>query len=244
MNHEEKLLKDYTDLEKGAYLGAIASIATADRTATEEELDYLNALADSAELSVEQKEAVRKSATELSGDELKQCLDVLKGSELRFSLVTDLIAFAKTDEQYAEEEKANIERIAQHLNINKQQFSLLDQFVTETSSQEIQPEQVQQQGFLDNLGFGDKFKNAGINSNGFLKGLLGIAAPMILGGMLSRGLGGGRRTGGLGGMMGGALGGMLGGMGRGGGLGSLTSILNGGHGFRSTGGLLGRTLGF
>jgi hypothetical protein len=50
----EKLLKDHSNLEKGSYL----TITTADRTASEEELQYIQALADSAELSTEQKEAV------------------------------------------------------------------------------------------------------------------------------------------------------------------------------------------
>jgi hypothetical protein len=54
----EKLLKDHSNLAKGSNLGAIASITTADRTASEEELQYIQALADSAELSTEQKEAV------------------------------------------------------------------------------------------------------------------------------------------------------------------------------------------
>jgi uncharacterized tellurite resistance protein B-like protein len=118
MEQTEKLLKDYSDIEKGSYLGAIASIATADRSASEEELEYIQALADSADLSQQQKEAVETAATELSGEELKKCLDNLKNSELRFSLITDLIAFAESDQNYTPEEKANIEKIAQYLNIN------------------------------------------------------------------------------------------------------------------------------
>src|SRR5215213_8082225 len=100
MEQPEKLLKDHSDVEKGSYLGAIASIATADRTASEEELEYIRALADSAELSDEQKEAVERAATELSGEELQTCLDNLKNSDLRFSLVTDLISFAESDQNY------------------------------------------------------------------------------------------------------------------------------------------------
>ena len=53
--HMEKLLKDYSDMEKGAYLGAISSIATADHSASEEEIEYIMALADSADLSEDQK---------------------------------------------------------------------------------------------------------------------------------------------------------------------------------------------
>jgi uncharacterized tellurite resistance protein B-like protein len=238
MEQTEKLLRDYSDVEKGSYLGAIASIATADRTASEEELEYIRTLADSAELSPEQKEAVERAATELSGEELKHCLDNLKGSDLRFSLVTDLIAFAESDQNYSPEEKENIEKVAQYLNINKQQFSLLDQFVKKTAEVKAEPEQMQQQGFLGSLGLEDKFKGAGINFGSLTKGLLGIAGPMILGSLVSRGLGGRRGGGELGGMLGGGLGGMLGS----GGLGSLTSILNGGRGLGSTGGLFSRIL--
>ena len=238
MEPTEKLLKDYSDVEKGSYLGAIASIATADRTASEEELEYIQQLADSAELSEEQKQAVERAATELSGSELQTCLDNLKGSELRYSLVADLIAFAESDQNYTEEEKANIEKISQYLNINKQQFSLLDQFVKKTKETNAQPEQMQQQGFLGSLGLADKFKNSGINFGSLTKGLLGFAGPMILGGLLSRGLRGrsGSRPGG---MLTGGLGGMFGG---GGGLGSLTSMLNGGRGLGSAGGLFSRIL--
>ena len=248
MEQTEKLLKDYTDVEKGSYLGAIASIATADRAASEEELEYIQALADSAELSDEQKEAVERAATELSGEELKRCLDVLKGSDLRFSLITDLIAFAESDQNYSPEEKANIEKISEYLNINKQQFSLLDQFVKKTAETNAPPEKIQQQGFLGSLGLEDKFKGAGINIGSITKGLLGIAGPIILAGLVSRGMRGrsggglgGMSTGGLGGMLGsgGGLGGMFGG---GGGLGSLTSMLNGGRGLGSAGGLFSKIL--
>ena len=68
----EKLLKDYSDLEKGAYIGAISSIATADHSASDEEMEYIMALAESADLSDEQKKAVSRAATELTGQELKK----------------------------------------------------------------------------------------------------------------------------------------------------------------------------
>ncbi len=244
-------------MEKGAYLGAIASIATADREASEEEMEYLEALSESAELSPEQSDLVRRAATEMTGEDLDKCLDVLKGSELRFSLVTDLIAFAEADKDYTEAEKANIERIAQHLNINKQQFSLLDQFVKKSASTPVNEEAPAQQNFLNGSGMDEKLKSAGINGGSLMKGLLGIAGPMLLAGLVTRGLSGRRRGmgggmlgggmmgggGGLGGMLGGGGmmgGGGLGGMMGGGGIGSLIGMLSGGRGMRSTGGLFGR----
>ena len=186
METSEKVLRDYSDIEKGAYLGAIASIATADRTASPQEIEYINALAESADLSESQKNLVERAATELSGEELKRCLDVLKTSDLRFSLVTDLIGFAESDKSYSAEEKANVEKIAQYLGIDRQQFSLLDQFVQKTAEVQPQPEEMQKPGFLSSLGLDQKFKNLGINFSSITKGLLSVAGPMLLMNMFRR----------------------------------------------------------
>ncbi len=246
MEQQEKLLKDYPGIEKGAYLGAIASLATADDQATEEELQHLAELCDAADLTEDQKSLVMQAGTSITEEELHRCLDVLKGSDLRFSLVTDLIAFAESDQNYTAEEKANVEKIAQYLGINQQQFALLDQFVKKTADTNATPEDVKQPGFLDSLGLGDKMKSAGINSNTLLRTVIGVAGPLLLASMFtrrSRGMGmgmGGGLAGGLGGMLGG---GMLGGGMMGGGLGSVIGMLSGGRGMGRTGGLLGRMFG-
>ena len=88
MEQDEKLLKDYSETEKGAYIAAIASIATADRTAGEDELDFLEALAEAAELSPEQKMNIKNAALDDSGKDLKPQLDILKNSELKYSQQT------------------------------------------------------------------------------------------------------------------------------------------------------------
>jgi uncharacterized tellurite resistance protein B-like protein len=245
---KQTVLEGYGDMEKGAYLGAIASIATADREASEEELSYIKELCEAAQLSDEQIKAVEGAAIEMSGEELKRCLDTLKNSELRYSLVADLIAFAKSDQNYSEEEQQNVQKISAYLGVDKQQFNLLDQFAQKATEQ---PEEHQGNNVQNMQGFGglqDKMKGAGINTGSLFKGLLSMAAPILIGSMLSRGfgrrsgggLGGMLGGGGLGGMLGGGLGGMLGGGGMGGGLGSVIGMLNGGRGFGSTGGLLGK----
>ncbi len=237
MEQNEKLLKDYSDEEKGAYLGAIASIATADHAASEEEVEYIEHLADSADISDQQKQAVVKAATELSGDELTRCLDILKTSDLRFSLITDLISFGQSDKNYSDAEKENVEKIARYLKINQEQFSVLDQFVNKAADEKVEQQEAGSSGFLAKLGLEEKFKNAGIDWKTVGKGLLGIAGPMILAKMLS-GRRGGRNplAGGLGSLMGGSRS-------SGGGLGSLISTLSGGRGFGNSGGLLSRVLG-
>src|SRR6187397_1558844 len=124
MQLNERFLKDHSDEEKGAYLGAIASIATADHIASEEEVEYITQLAESTDLSKEQQQGVVRAAQELSGNELIRCLDILKSSDLRFSLITDLMNFGQSDKDYSKEEKKKVERIADYLNINREQFSL------------------------------------------------------------------------------------------------------------------------
>ena len=226
MATSETILEGYSDHEKGAYLGAIASIATADREASPEELEYIDNLCEAAQLSEKQKQAVQQAATELSGEELNRCLDILKGSELKYSLVTDLMAFAKSDNNYSEKEEENITKISRYLGIDQKQFSLLDQFADESVHQ---PETTQAQGLLGGR-LGNQLQNAGINTGSLFKGLISIAAPMLIGSMLSRG----RGRGGLGGALGGGMSG---------GLGSVIGMLNGGRGMGSTGGLFGRIFG-
>ena len=217
MQNTDHLLEGYSDMEKGAYLGAVASIATADHAATDDELEFIRELSTKANLSPQQSQAVERAATEISAAELQRCLDVLKASELRFSLLADLVAFAQADGKYTDDEKANIEKIAQHLDVSQKQFSLLDEFVQKTSNASVTPQQATNPGFLESLGFGDRFKSAGINMNGLTKGLLGIVGPMLLARMLS---GGRSRRSGMG-------------MGRSmGGFGSLISMLNNGRGYR------------
>jgi tellurite resistance protein len=245
MNEQKEILEGYSNLEKGAYLGAIATIATADRTATEEEMEYLEALCESANLTDSQTDMIKRAANELTGDELKKSLDVLKTSSLKYSLITDMIAFAESDGSYTDEERKEIERIATYLGVNEKQFSLLDEFAHEATEEaetvsSSGGEQSQKQSFLSG-GLKDKMQDAGIDTSGLMKGLIGVMGPILLAGML----GGGRRrrSGGIfgnntggGGMFGNTRGGgMMGGGAMGGGLGSLIGMLGGGRRSRPTG---------
>ncbi len=242
MSESTTVLEGYSDQEKGAYLGAIASIATADRHASPEEIEYITALCDAAAVSDTQKQAVITAATELTGEELNKCLDILKISHLKYSLVTDIIAFAKADGNYNEEEQQRVQQISEYLQVDKKQFSLLNEFTNKVSKSNVPAEEKVKPSFLSSLGLSDKLQGAGINSNGLLKGLLGIAGPVVLGSILSGALSRrGRNTGMFGNITGGS--GMFGGGMMGGGVGSLIGMLSGGRRFGNSGGLLGRVLG-
>lgn len=218
----EQLLAGASSEEKTAYLVAIASIATADHSASDEEVQYLSDLSQQAGLTEQEQEKVIYAAKDAEGAELQVALDHLKNSELKYSLVTDLIAFAKSDNEVDEGEKSHIAGIAKYLNIDAGQLDLLNKFVEEsaqTAGAAANAGNSQPQGFgnlLQGSGLGSKMEGAGINFGSLTKGLLGMIGPMLLGKLLS-----GRRQG-----SGGGLGGLL--SGGGGGLGSLLSGGSGG----------------
>ena len=228
MSNNTTFLAGYTDLEKGAYLAAIASLATADRVASAEEMEHLNQLSDAASLSGEQQQLVEKAAVEMQADDLHECLNILKGSDLRYSLITDLIAFAKSDQKFSREEEEGVDMIAQYLGVDEKQYSLLGEFAEEAAAGTPQPDGGAEPSFLTG-GLKEKMQNAGINTGSLLKGLLAIAGPLILSRMMNRRSGRG------------AGGGLMGG----GGLGSLIGMLGGGAGLGQGrgGGLLGKILG-
>ncbi|WP_255749823.1 TerB family tellurite resistance protein [Pontibacter liquoris] len=238
------LLKDYSKEEKGAYFGALATMASADGNASAEELEFLKLMGQAAELTDNVQQEVVQIAKNPSVINLQKCLDVLKGSPLRFSFITDIISFAKSDGQYSSEEQKRISEIADYLGIDQEQFSILDQFVNKADEAQQRGEDPTSQSFLNKSGFGDMFKKAGI-SPAMVTGMLGILAPLVIGRMMSggrRGYGGGMMGGLGGGLLGGLLGGgmgggMMGGGMRGGGLGSIISILGGLNGRRGYGGM-------
>ncbi|OGX88001.1 TerB family tellurite resistance protein [Hymenobacter glacialis] len=221
---ESQLLQNYSETEKTAYLSAIASLATADRQASGAELEFLQALAQQAGLSGGATQQVLAAAQDATNHTIQQNLDALKGSELRFSLITDLISFARADGSYANEEEAMITKMSQYLGINHQQQQTLETVVDQAAKVQHNPEDPAKEGFFS--GIGDKLSSVGIPKGALLGGLLGVVAPMVI----SRVMGGGRsQSQGMGGgMMGGGLGGLLGGAANSGLGGMLGSLLGGG----------------
>lgn len=244
-NTEQILLKDYSNEEKAAYFGALATMASVDGNASPEEIEFLKMMAEAAELPQNIHLEIEQIAKNPDIISLKKCLEVIKNSPLRFSFITDIISFAKADGKYTDDEKEKIQDIADFLNINQEQYSILDRFVNKANDAQQQGEDPTSQSFINKNGFDELFKKVGI-SPGMAQGLLGVVGLMVIAGML----GGGRRRSRYGGMGGGLLGGLMGGGGMyrsGGGLGSILSVLggfNGRRGYSSMGsGGLGSLLG-
>lgn len=224
---ETQLLQNYSEAEKTAYLSAIASLATADRQATAPETEFLQRLAQQAGLSQGAAQQVLQAAQDSTNQTIQQNLDALKGSDLRFSLVTDLISFARADGAYSNEEEAMVSKMASYLGVNAEQKATLENVVDQAANVPHDAQDPGKQGFLS--GLGDKLSNVGIPKNALMAGLLGVVAPMVI----SRVMGGGsNNSAGYGQQPSGSMGGLLGG------------LLGGGQGGGSSmGGLLGGLLG-
>ncbi|HTD94913.1 MAG TPA: TerB family tellurite resistance protein [Chitinophagaceae bacterium] len=193
-----EILSGNSAAEKAAYITAIASIATADNTASENEINYLLNLADHAGLGDADKEGVREAALDKTGSRLKPALDTLKPSELRFSLVADLIAFAESDSNLAPQEKEQIACIADYLGITSDQLGTLHEYVQHASNQSA--EGMALSATAGSGGIMDKLKSSGIDMGSLTKGILSFVGPMIIGNLVSKGLNknsGGASTGGL-----------------------------------------------
>ncbi|MFD1871117.1 TerB family tellurite resistance protein [Hymenobacter bucti] len=235
---ETQLLQNYSEAEKTAYLSAIAALATADRQATAPEAEFLQRLAQQAGLSEGSAQQVLAAAQQSNNQSIQQSLDQLKGSDLRFSLVTDLISFARADGAYSNDEEAMVSKMSNYLGVNAEQKATLENVVDQAANVPHDAQDPNKQGFLS--GIGDKLSNVGIPKGALMAGLLGVVAPMVI----SRVMGGGNNSAGYGqsqpsGTMGGMLGGLLGG-GQGGGSGSGMGGLLGGL---LGGGLLSSVLG-
>ncbi len=231
-----QLLENYSDTEKTAYLSAVAALATADRAASQPELEFLQHLTQQAGLSGEAAQQVLQAAQDSNNQTIQQNLDQLKGSDLRFSLITDLISFARADGAYSNNEEAMVAKMAEYLGVNPDQKQTLETVVDQAANVPHDAQDPGKQGFFG--GLGDKLSNVGIPKAALMTGLLGVVAPMVI----SRVLGGGggqqqgqqNQSGSLGGLLSGALGG--GGLGGGSGLGGMLGGLLGGG---MLGGLLG-----
>ena len=223
---ETQLLQNYSEAEKTAYLSTIAALATADRQASAPELEFLQRLTQQAGLSQAAAQQVLHAGQDSTNQSIQQNLDQLKGSDLRFSLVTDLISFARADGAYSNDEEAMVSKISSYLGINSEQKATLEKVVDQAANVPHDAQDPGKQGFLS--GLGDKLSSVGIPKGALLTGLLGVVAPMVISRVMSGGSNQGQVYGnqGGGGMGGGSgMGGMLGTL-LGGGL--LGSVLSGG----------------
>ncbi len=162
--------------QRAAYLGVIASLTTADRRASEEEVEFLSALAQQTGLAQQQAQTVVDAALDPGSGALQKNLAVLRDSELKYSLLHDLLAYAQSDGNFSIEEQRFIESLASSLGISHDQYRAVDNF-----------QRVQGTGG-DVSEAASALRSSGVpaQSNGFLGQLIASLGPLVLQQILSR----------------------------------------------------------
>ncbi len=206
----------YPAAQRAAYLGAIASLLTADQEASQAEVAFLSQLSQATGLSQEEAQHVVDAALDADNTTLTRDLTTLKNSDLRFSLVQDLISFAQSDGQYSDAEQDRIAQMAQFLGVSEEQFDALHQYQQAAAD----GQNVNDPRFLQQSGIGSLFSQLGLpKGGGMLSGILATVGPMILqkilashgGGRPGMGAAAGAPGGGLMDILGQVMGGMGGG---------------------------------
>ncbi|HEX4339721.1 MAG TPA: TerB family tellurite resistance protein [Polyangiaceae bacterium] len=112
--------------ERVDYLTIIASMAGADVSLTPEEMDNLRGLCRALELPAKETQQILDTAHRPT-KMVERHLDALKASPLRFTLISDCLALAYADGEYATSERAEIASLARALEIEDQQLAALEE---------------------------------------------------------------------------------------------------------------------
>jgi len=195
MSEGKHPLIDYPEDGKIAYLSIVASMAAADNEVADEEISALRELCKSVEISSKGLGLIMATAEDPSGAPIEEYLKQLSASELRFSLMTDIIAMAFADEKVTFEEEEEIGEIAKLLKIKPEQIGAIRKYV---EAIHIAQTSGNTEETLKKLG-GDVA--AGLASTGVpiaavtVAGTYGVSAAGITSGLAALGLGFGMMTG-------------------------------------------------
>ena len=271
MENNANPLLNYNEQQRTAYLVFLASVATADHENSEGEIAFMQQMGAVSQLSEASLQQVNEAMSNPSAVNYTAHIEALKDSELKYSLITDVINMLHADGDTDQEELAHIQRLNTALGINEQQFNVMKQYVNQANTVAAGQAETpglgflggdsgtggggigdllgKAAGFLTNSGLLNQFQQAGIPTNNFQSGsTIGTVLTGLAGSFIQSQLSGGQQSGGNsgGGLLGGIMGAMTGGGqggNAGGGLGGLLgNVLGSSGGQNALGGLLSQVM--
>lgn len=120
-------LLEYTEQERLALISCIASIATLDKVANEEEIEFILALVEAADLDALKMKTVVDAAKDPQNKALKGTLEPIAQSEdsLHF-FANEVLPFIRSNKELNNQKK--IRHIIEELGITETQYSTLENF--------------------------------------------------------------------------------------------------------------------
>lgn len=131
--------------ERIDYLTVIASMVGADVVLDPAELEQIRSLCRALEIPDEDARKILETAQRPTRSIVRH-VENLRGSNLRFALLTDCIALAYADGDYAKGERKEIMGLAAELGVTSEQISALEEAYRSLHEKEIQEQSKQHHG--------------------------------------------------------------------------------------------------
>lgn len=112
--------------ERVDYLTVVASMAMVDGVVRAEEVDRLDALCTQFALEPGDAASVAEAAQHPDAVQVRALLERLASSDLRFTLVADLVGMALADDEYAGTEREEVRAVAEILGVADEQIAAIE----------------------------------------------------------------------------------------------------------------------
>ena len=112
------------------YLTVLAAVVGVDSNVAGKELGVLAQFCDDLDLAPDEKQSILAFTRSVDPAAVLAACERLKESELRFTVVSDLLFIAYTDDRYAPSEREVIEGIARMMGVSWRQLDAMEQYAT------------------------------------------------------------------------------------------------------------------
>lgn len=123
--------------ERQDYLRVLAALAHVDGQVAGQELGVLRGFCEALDVTGDAQEPVVRFAHAPDPAAVRATCERLRGSQLRFTLVTDLLYIAHTDARYTAAEREVVEGIAELLQIHPRQLEAMDRYARAVLRQRV-----------------------------------------------------------------------------------------------------------
>ncbi len=118
-------LLNYTEKERLALITTIASIATLDKVGNDDELEFILALGEAAELDFRKMQSAIDVTKDPHNKNLSEALQIISNSnDLRYFFVMEILPFIKNNPEFKNTTK--IESIIGEMGITPEQYNVLE----------------------------------------------------------------------------------------------------------------------
>lgn len=129
MEHHRHALLDYPEVERVDYLSVVASLASADGNVTDDEISKIREFCETVQIGDIGISLIIAAIENPSVVDLQTILPRLAQTDLKFTLLADMLFLAHADGMCCTEEQEEIHKIAAMLNIASEQIEAVNRYV-------------------------------------------------------------------------------------------------------------------